>query len=287
MKIKKFYKQQDFQSFWANDPDIHEYAEFELALMSRHVDEENFLLDGYCKVCDSPTTFLVDRLCGIRETPQGWIPNWRERLVCSRCQLNNRQRATLFMIKEAVTKRATIGQLSLYAMEHVSPLFNWLDKNLNNVTCICSKYLGKKVGGGNNVNGVCYENLNFIDQHFDFIISNNVLEHVNLPERVVAEMYRVLKPHGEIFVTEPIDIYATHTTCRAKRINGELKYLLPPMYHSSPLSEEGILVFNNFGWDFLEQLKAVGFQDVSLCYYWSYLYGYMGEQYYIRACKSD
>ena len=43
----------------------------------------------------------------------------------------------------------------------------------------------------------------FPDHSFDLIISQAVLEHVKRPRRVVAEMHRLLKPGGWIFVDVP------------------------------------------------------------------------------------
>ncbi len=118
MKTRKFNQQQDFQKFWENDPDVCEHWKFETAIMSRRSKVQSFLLDGYCKVCDKPTTFLVDRLFGAQETQQGWTPNWRERLVCETCQLNNRQRVILHAIKNTIANRSANEQsISLYAME--------------------------------------------------------------------------------------------------------------------------------------------------------------------------
>jgi SAM-dependent methyltransferase len=288
MKTSKFYKQQDFQHFLENDPDVREYWQFETAIMSRRLKAKSFLLDGYCKVCDKPTTFLVDRLFGAQETSQSWTPNWRERLVCTHCQLNNRQRAILHVIKDTIATRANEHAISLYAMEQITPLFAWLNQNFDNVTG--SEYLGEQIEGGTIIKGMRHENieaLSFADQSFDIILSNDVLEHVNLPEQAVAEIYRILKPGGEFFMTVPFHPNALKTVRRAELMGSQIKHLLPPIYHGNPLSEKGSLVFNDFGWDLLEQFKAVGFQEVSLCHYCSYFYGYFGEiQYYFRAYKS-
>jgi len=294
MKINKFYQQQSFQNFLDNDSDISEHLQFEETIMSHRMSEQSFLLDGYCKVCNKPTRFLIDSLYGAQETAEGWKPNWRERLVCNDCQLNNRQRAILHVIIKAVKKRIDNQQsVSLYAMEQITPLFTWLSNNLNGVTCIGSEYLGNDIKGGTNVDGIIkgmrHENveaLSFSDKSFDIITSNDVLEHVNLPELAIREMYRVLKPGGEIFITVPFHLNAAKTVRRAQLVDGKLQHILSPMYHGNPLSEEGSLVFNDFGWEFVEQLKEVGFEDVSLCHYWSYLYGYLGEaQYYFWAFK--
>ena len=47
------------------------------------------------------------------------------------------------------------------------------------------------------------ENLEFPDATFDAAVCWSVLEHVPHPDRAVAELYRVLKPGGEIWVQLP------------------------------------------------------------------------------------
>jgi SAM-dependent methyltransferase len=38
---------------------------------------------------------------------------------------------------------------------------------------------------------------------YDVIVNNQVLEHVEFPQRVIEEFYRVLKPGGQLFLTAP------------------------------------------------------------------------------------
>lgn len=47
------------------------------------------------------------------------------------------------------------------------------------------------------------------DNRFDTIICIQVLEHTNNPQQVLDELYRVLKPNGQIFLTAPF-IYEEH-----------------------------------------------------------------------------
>jgi len=299
-KISQFYQQQTFKDFWDNESEIREHQEFETALVSRHLHETRFFVHGYCKACEKDTTFLVDRLFATQKTEQIWIPNWRERLVCGYCHLNNRQRAILHAIKEVMATRNASGQpVYLYAMEQITPFFRWLNQHFDHV--IGSEYLGKNMKGGELVDDVIVkgfshkgirhenvENLSFADQSLDIVISNDVLEHVHDPKQTLTEIHRVLKPGGEIFLTVPFHLDKTQTVCRALQVAGTVKHLLPPTYHGNPLSKKGSLVYNDFGWDFFEQFKTVGFQKVSLCHYWSDLYGYLGEpQYYFWARKAD
>lgn len=53
-------------------------------------------------------------------------------------------------------------------------------------------------------NFIC--NLNKIPKHdntYDVIISTQVLEHVENPQKVIDEFYRILKPGGKLFLTAP------------------------------------------------------------------------------------
>jgi|APSaa5957512535_1039671.scaffolds.fasta_scaffold05898_6 SAM-dependent methyltransferase len=47
------------------------------------------------------------------------------------------------------------------------------------------------------------QNLPFEDNSFDYVISDQVLEHITMPEQAIKEALRVLKPNG----------IAIHTTC--------------------------------------------------------------------------
>jgi SAM-dependent methyltransferase len=47
------------------------------------------------------------------------------------------------------------------------------------------------------------------DNTYDAIICNQVLEHVKRPDKVVQELYRILKPEGRLFMTVP-QCHGTH-----------------------------------------------------------------------------
>jgi len=52
-------------------------------------------------------------------------------------------------------------------------------------------------------------NLPFKNELFDLVICTEVLEHVKVPQAVLAEIYRVLKPNGLMFLTAPF-LYSIH-----------------------------------------------------------------------------
>jgi len=52
-------------------------------------------------------------------------------------------------------------------------------------------------------------NIPLLDNSVDAVICHSVLEHVNNPIKAVAEIYRILKPNGKVFVHIP-SIYPYH-----------------------------------------------------------------------------
>ena len=53
------------------------------------------------------------------------------------------------------------------------------------------------------------ESLKFEDNSFDQIISTDVIEHVNDPEKALLELNRILKPGGRFIMTVPTPLYLT------------------------------------------------------------------------------
>jgi SAM-dependent methyltransferase len=74
----------------------------------------------------------------------------------------------------------------------------------------CAEYITVDIEGsghpeGNKVATVFYDgkSLPFPDDHFDFIFSAEVLEHVFNVDEVLGELNRVLRPHGRILLSTP------------------------------------------------------------------------------------
>jgi SAM-dependent methyltransferase len=54
------------------------------------------------------------------------------------------------------------------------------------------------------VTRIVEQRADFPDQHFDLVMSNQVLEHVTNPERVVADVFRLLRPGGRFIAAFPV-----------------------------------------------------------------------------------
>ncbi len=68
---------------------------------------------------------------------------------------------------------------------------------------------------------------------------------------------------------------------------GEIVHLLPPEYHGDPLKTEGCLCFRHFGWEILEDLRAVGFKHSQALIYWSKEFGYLGGEQLIFVARKE
>ena len=204
--------------------------------------------------------------------------NFRERLLCPSCELNNRQRFMAHLVRTALAERDA-ADVSTYLHEQVTPFYAWAERELPGQT-VGSEYVGHDVPGGTVVAGVRHEDalaLSFDDESFDVIVSNEVFEHVPEIEPGFAEAARVLRPGGTMFMSIPFHAGADETVKRASLVDGEVVEHLPAEYHGNPMSDEGSLVFYDHGWDVLDNLRAAGFADAHLLGYWSALYGYLGD----------
>ncbi len=241
------------------------HRELERAIAQRNRDREVFELPGVCSVDSAIVDFVVDRQCGATQDGDGvWLPNWRERLECPICGLNCRQRLLASMVLEEMEESAG-GAWSLYVMEQVTPMFAVLAARLGE-RCVGSEFLGPDVAPGSVHDGLRHESaerISFEDSTQDVVASNDVLEHVQDPRAAVTEVGRVLKPGGVFLFTIPF--YPTFDRTRrpsAEVVRGELLHYEPAEYHGNPMSGEGSLVFNDFGWDFIAGVRAPRLQRV-------------------------
>ena len=89
-------------------------------------------------------------------------------------------------------------------------------------------------------------------------------------------MRRVLMAGGRLFLTIPFCPYRERNKRRAEIIDGQLRHQHTERYHGNPLSESGSLVFTDFGWELLGQMRQAGFSPAELMIFWSYQSGHMG-----------
>lgn len=245
-----------------------------------------FFIRGECSVCSSEkklyTDFRYGKLVdGIR------VPNWRERLICLRCLLKNRQRASYHLFLRLCRPDE---HFAIYITEQYGPYFRMLKSRFPATTG--SEYFGDSIAFGQiDRKGRRNEDLcalSFEDASFEVVLTYDVLEHIPNYKEALSEICRILKPGGNLMISVPFNQSSADNIVRARlNADGTVEHLLEPEYHGNPIKNDGCLCFYHFGWELLDDLRFAGFDDAGLMFYWSKKYGYLGgEQIMIFAKKS-
>ncbi len=230
---------------------------------------------GFCHPCGTEVGFEIDMHWGGRDMDGRFVPNWRERLACPFCGLNNRQRLIATLLAALMDSRPAAR---VYFMEQVTPIFSLFSARYPDAEVIGSEFLGN-YPSGTVVNGIRHENveaLSFPAGSLDLIVSNDVFEHVADPRRGFAECARVLKPGGVMLATFPFFPWVEASVVRARLTGTGVEHLHPAMYHGNPVSEDGALVFTDFAWDLMDVIRAAGFPDAVVELYRSVRSGHLG-----------
>jgi len=271
---------EEFQDLF-NSPDVKAmYLKCMELCESTPLDKEG-KLRGYCVVCDETVEFVYD-----------WqytsVPriNFRERMNCSICELNNRQRGianVIFQVLEGLyipdmnTSKTTYQpdiqvssfKKTIYFCEQVTPMFKALfDKMSKTHNIIGSEFLGYDIAPGEVINEIRNENaleLSFDDESLDMIVSNDVLEHIPDINVALQEAYRTLKEDGHLVFTIPFHSAYAKSKQRAQILNGYTHHIEEAMYHANPvIPDAGSLVFYDFGWDIFDMCKKAGFSSANM-----------------------
>lgn len=270
VELIKFKNMDDFQRLTQSVIEKRMHAERLIA--DENKNKKKWYLNGFCEVCEMETRLLVDW-----NHSYGNAPNYRERMVCRFCGLNNRQRFMVSFLKRLISCDKV---KDVYLYEQVTGFYRYIRENLS-VNVVGSEYLGFGQKPGTIIKGIRHEdalNLSLEDNSLDMIVSNDVYEHVPDIEKSFGEAYRVLKVGGNLVFTIPFSIDKYRTERRAELAeNGKVVNLLPEIYHGNPMDRKGSLVFYDFGWDILDLCKKAGFRDAYALGYYSVSRGYMGN----------
>jgi len=270
LKINKLYNISDFNK---QLNDFTEIYAVEKMITEKNRGVEKWGHIGYCEVCKTASSFTVDW-----KNSDGITPNFRESTVCPKCKLNNRCRYMIRLLS-AFTDEKSCNQCVIYCYEQVTNFYSVLLEKFISHEVIGSEYFGFNYEPGIVLNGVRHEDalsLSFKDESIDFVISNDVFEHVPDIESALMESFRVLKKEGKLLFSIPFYSNRNETIKRAELANGALNHLLPEQYHANPIANEGSLVFYDIGWDILDKCKQAGFRNSYAIGYHSFMYGYLG-----------
>jgi hypothetical protein len=258
-------------------------------LLAAHPGGQAFAVSATCVPCEKKVRLLVDMQSGGQLSGLNWLPNWRERLECPECHMNNRQRLMATLVGQ-VLRPVADRSMDVYFMEQVTPIYEWTTGHYPQHQILGSEYLGHQYRGGEVVRGIRHEDvtqLSFANESLDLIVSNDVFEHVPVPALAFSECARVLRAGGCMLATIPFHAQMDKSVVRARVVEGEVENILAPMFHGNPVSAEGSLVFTDFGWDLLDSMRSSGFGDVSVQIFLSESLGHLGNgEIVFKASKS-
>ena len=191
---------------------------------------------GYCPCCEKYTIF----------TASGYW--FREKYVCNRCRSNPRQRAIMVMLKKLCENWE---DLHIHESSPSGATFERIKRTCTNYTYSYfypEKKLGQFLDDERRITNQNLQELTFSNDVFDLFITQDVLEHVNEPQKALKEIYRCLKPGGMHIFTVPAKPFK-ETTPRIKIENGKVVPIMEEQYHGNPISEKGSLVTYDWGGD--------------------------------------
>ncbi len=210
-------------------------------------------------------------------------PNWRETLRCSQTQLMNRSRAAITLMRRLCGLQPSSR---VYLTEQTTPTCRWM--MANHPHSVGSEFVDPSLASGTLVGDLRHEDLtrlSFADASIEILASFDVLEHVPNYSAALREIARVVQPGGHALMTFPFTALDATTVRARMTASGEVEHLMPPEFHGDPVRPEGgILCFYHFGFDVLDELRAAGFRDATVRWFWSSARGNLGGlQSYVHA----
>lgn len=210
---------------------------------------------------------------------------WTEVLSCDACGLNSRMRAVWDFV---TTKLSLDNRASVYLPEAVTPGFaKWKARFPN---AVGSEYISSDalpgsldtVGGLNDIRHEDLTKLSFADDTFELIVSQDVFEHIPDFSQAFRECFRTLKANGTLVISVPFfPENVENEVIVTRKEDGTLHSDRPFEYHGNPVSSDGSLCFQHFGWGMLEDLRRAGFSKVRAHSYWAPTHGHLGGPFFI------
>ena len=200
----------------------------------------------------------------------------RRNAACPKCYSIDRERLIFLYFNKILCKDINLSNSKLL---HIAPEKRLMDYfiNLNIEEYVCGDLFAEGYNYPRLVKKLDVTNLPFKNDHFDLIICNHVLEHINDDTKAIKEIYRVLKNNGKAILQVPIS-FKIDKTYEDSRV-------------TSPKQREIKFGQNDhvrvYGKDYVNRLESCGFRvEVSkLSAEWEY-YGTNTKEPIFVAVKS-
>jgi hypothetical protein len=261
--------------------DVRVRHRFEEALATG---ENPILTPGYCFACNRDvifqTQFEKPRVFPGRENMHS---SWEEGAVCPVCELNSRMRAMihLFHLLSAPSLESSIQLIATPS----SPLVVWFQQHYPYVSVKDETLATTASDCGHGYSPKRSHCTSAASSHdaLDTILFSPVIRDYSRSISMFQDFLTSLKPGGALFFSLVLESQEIHDS---SRINGS--EMSRASCASSPDGVDDMVRprETSCAWGFLDNLREMGFHDVSLYACWSQRFGYLGGDVFLaRAVK--
>jgi SAM-dependent methyltransferase len=231
--------------------------------------------EGWCPVCEAEVRFA---------SADEW---YRDNLKCGSCGSLPRERAL------AVVLDMSYPSWYRMALHECGPIERGISRKLADMAALYGSYIATDFDPtllkGSTLRGdVRNENLEdqtFPDECFDLVVSLDVMEHVNKPDRAVREVWRTLKQGGAYVFTTPTWSDQPVSRRRAEYLpGGEIRHLAEPEYHGGSSGERSLVTFT-YGLDLPQLITDWAPFDVAAFKFADQTRGILGDMTDVYLCR--
>jgi SAM-dependent methyltransferase/arsenate reductase-like glutaredoxin family protein len=226
----------------------------------------SYRADNYEGICS---------ICGLKQIFRKEHSSFREGYQCSQCKSSLRYRGQADAILNKFSRNGSVSikdlcqenefkNISIYEPGVIGPFRKYFNNFKNYVT----SFYWSDVKEGEYRDGLQCQNLEqltYISNRFDLILTSDIIEHIRKPWDAFQEIWRILKLGGYHIFTIPVHYpMRSKTFYRVDTSGSKDIHLIEPRYHSAP-NHDGTgrgksLVYVDFGKDIIAQLSEIGFE---------------------------
>ena len=129
--------------------------------------------------------------------------------------------------------------------------------------------------------------MTFADASFDLVITQDVMEHVRDPRRVIKEIHRTLVPSGVYLCCFPVRKHQAAVMERRCEFlpDGTRVDFKDPEIHGNPVDQTGSIVTVDWGYDLHQLFAECGPFDVRVARFADRTHGVLGECTDVVTCR--
>jgi GT2 family glycosyltransferase/glycosyltransferase involved in cell wall biosynthesis len=227
-----------------------------------HRDRENAILaamsgagrffhQGFCRICGHEAEFAV-----AKGSDGSFQAEWGEQLICTTCGLENRQRAVVHAVAHHLGERIKGRPADLCVVSEEPALTIFARRYFRGAKIVTDEYFCSDSGP--------------VHAGYDAVLISGSWSDDQLLGRLLERSRLSLRPGGYLFLPHFLAIGSDQRGGRTAVTSGT--------------TTESDILTTRFGFDPLQSLEEAGFQNASLCFYWSEIYGHLGaDQCYVAA----